>query len=282
MCLFTREIWQRVGGYPAMDVREDGEFATRVHMELGTEFLRFPLAKCNRSFVLRGKSMYNHMSMTGGEQSLDTTVGRIQIEPCDVRDEELRRNRDVLIANRQTNLNKRIVIGLGTGRCGTKSLAALLGLPHEDGGPLPWEVDERRLIDRIEKWRSSDEPVVGDVGFYYLPYVELLREHAECRFICLKRHRRETIESYMRKTEGKNHWMRHDGSRWKLDPVWDVAFPKYELGPKAEAIGRLWDEYYLWAKKLVGEDFALWPMEALNDRNGCEAMKTFAGAAKNR
>jgi glycosyltransferase involved in cell wall biosynthesis len=47
---FTKELWRRVGGYPAVGVGEDARFFERVHRELGRATssrtsLRFPMSK---------------------------------------------------------------------------------------------------------------------------------------------------------------------------------------------------------------------------------------------
>lgn len=282
MILFTRDAWQRVGGYPAMDVREDAEFIDHIAGQLGIPFQRFPVNVFDRSFILRGKSKYAHMSMKGGNNPLDTSQASIQINPIDIADEQLRFHRDQLIrVHTESGETKKIVIGLGSGRCGTTSLAALLGLPHEQCEPLPWQVNEQELLRRLSVWKSGKVRVVGDVGFYYLPYVKLLREHADCRFICLKRKREDTIDSFMRHSAGANHWTNHDGKRWRSDPHWDLAFPKYEMGSKAEAIGRYWDEYYEMASALsASDDFLLLETEALNDSGKCEEILEFAGICR--
>ncbi len=102
--LFTRGIWRRAGGYPAMNVSEDTAFSDRVQEVLGVDFIRYPLATHNRFFVLRGQSQYAHMSMCGGQSPLDTSPGEIAIEPVDVQDERLRFHRDRLIQEHQRDV----------------------------------------------------------------------------------------------------------------------------------------------------------------------------------
>ncbi|MCF1709747.1 hypothetical protein L0V05_13075 [Tabrizicola sp. J26] len=128
-----------------------------------------------------------------------------------------------------------VVFGLGSGRCGTKSLAALLNAQpgtvcfHEaNPSAMAWagaedtvfsllrdfrailDDDERAItVDRASPDRT--EPlkrlhalprveVIGDVGIYYLPYVtQILSRFPEARFPCLQRDRTEVIKSYVRK-----------------------------------------------------------------------------------
>jgi hypothetical protein len=129
-----------------------------------------------------------------------------------------------------------IVIGLGTGRSGTASLAKLLSSQrdamcfHEmnpscvrfTGTPQPIlnTIDEfqaildggnssRLTVDlgRAVAARAYDElcrmervRVIGDVACYYLTYVEeIAARNANVRFVSLKREREATIESWVKK-----------------------------------------------------------------------------------
>lgn len=154
---------------------------------------------------------------------------------------------------------RHLIIGLGTGRCGTVSISNLLSeqentkVFHEGIGKLgkdrllPWEtIDEEWWILNIKSLFSCDEDHVGDVAFYYLPYVDLLRKHFsfQLKLFALKRDREETINSYMKKTKNRNHWYNHDGIKWKKDPVWDKCYPKFDEKDKYKAIGLYWDYYY--------------------------------------
>jgi len=130
-----------------------------------------------------------------------------------------------------------IIIGLGTGRSGTASLARLLNAQtdslcfHEmnpsairfSGTPRPFinTIDEFQVIldggdpsmltvdlSRAVAARAYDElcrmqrvRLIGDIAFYYLTYVELLARHnPNVRFVCLRRDREKTIRSWMRKS----------------------------------------------------------------------------------
>jgi hypothetical protein len=181
-----------------------------------------------------------------------------------------------------------IVIGLGTGRCGTQSLAVILNqqefarVEHEQHGPaIAWQGDEERVADFIRRCTTQRElALVGDVAFYYLPYVEHILELApHAKFICMKRDRQATVKSYMTWTRRRNHWMRHDGTRWKLDR-WDRCYPKYAVADKAEAVGRYWDDYYRRAAALEAaypHAFRVFPIEAIDSTAGQEAMFDLLG-----
>ena len=165
-----------------------------------------------------------------------------------------------------------MIIGLGTGRCGTKSLSKLLRVPHERGGPLPWKKDIALLEARYKGLRKYN----GDVGFYYLPYVELLHANFKCRFVCLMREIDETIDSYMRWTEGYDLWRKHHDQ--KTNVKWDKAYPKYDLKSKREAIQSYWVEYYKIAEYYHRNwsNFQIFPMSNLNTLTGCMKIMEFA------
>ncbi len=131
-----------------------------------------------------------------------------------------------------------IVIGLGTGRSGTASLAKLLNAQRDSvffhemnpsavrfsGTPRPFinSIDEfQAVLDggdpsmlTVDLSRAAaagaydglcqmrEVRLIGDVAFYYLNYVELIAAHnSNVRFICLRRDREQTIRSWLRKTE---------------------------------------------------------------------------------
>lgn len=174
---------------------------------------------------------------------------------------------------------ERVVIGLGSGRCGTASLARLLNLQpnasvtHE-ACPLPWEFcrdiwdwNMRKLNSGKPPW---DKEVVGDVGYYWVNYVErLLNLLPETKFICLKRDRQEVMDSYMVHSSGLNVHPTDD---------WFRMFPRYDL-PKKEAVGAMWDDYCKisegWEKKYP-ESFKIMDVDkALNSEDGMREMFDF-------
>jgi hypothetical protein len=130
-----------------------------------------------------------------------------------------------------------IVIGLGTGRSGTASLAKLLNAQHDalcfhemnpscvrfadtprpilntideyqailDGGnPSMLTVDlgrpvAARAYDQLCKMRRVR--LIGDIAFYYLNYVEAIAaRNPNVRFLCLRRDIDETVASWMNKS----------------------------------------------------------------------------------
>lgn len=96
-------------------------------------------------------------------------------------------------------VQQRIVLGIGSGRCGTLSLARVLSrqpgvmVSHEDPPLLPWErdPDNRVLRERFARWRRTRQAaIVGDVASFYLPYVaEAIGLELAIRIVCLVRSR---------------------------------------------------------------------------------------------
>lgn len=133
-----------------------------------------------------------------------------------------------------------IVIGLGTGRSGTASLAHLLNAQHDafcfhelnpscvrfsgtlrpilnmvdgfqaiiDGGdPSMLTVDLTRrpsakTYDKLCKMRGLR--TIGDVAFYYLSYVEAIAaRNLSVRFLCTRRDIDQTVVSWEKKTQNR-------------------------------------------------------------------------------
>jgi hypothetical protein len=179
------------------------------------------------------------------------------------------------------------VVGLGSGRCGTKSLAKLLSLQpganvlHERKPPLWWEGDRDPLRHlrppphRHSPW--GDFKLWGDVGFYYLSYVEMIwQEIPETRFICLKRDREETVISFERYLATTMlHWSKQGTS------CWNRCYPTIDGPTRPDRIRKYWDLYYTEAERLSADPrFRIWPTQALNKPGGVIEMLDFVGVQK--
>lgn len=209
-----------------------------------------------------------------------------------------------------------LVIGFGTGRCGTSSFARFLdkqsgiNAAHEFVY-LPWDVNirqfhhnllhllmekggisAREIVRHIGFGTAISEPntIVADIAWYWLNYIDFLHEFfPDFKAICLKRNRAETVESWMYKsTPISNYWTREDSQHW--DNRWLFRgsmefFPQYDL-PKEEAIGRYWDDYYSKSKKLSVKYpeniiFSEFP-QFLNDETEQKRILSFIGLPEGR
>lgn len=154
-----------------------------------------------------------------------------------------------------------IVIGIGSGRCGTHSLSALLSAqrnsfvshertalgrqcrgmewPSEDH-PVTAEEENHRVRNQVEFYLNRKEgnfDLVGDVGHFHLAYAEsYLHLDQRIKFVVLKRPRQDTIESWLR------WWSTHkQNNRFPFLPraqyaktefkyrIWDKCFPNYNF-----------------------------------------------------
>lgn len=141
---------------------------------------------------------------------------------------------------------------------------------------LGWAFKREEIEKSLGILESRSAPVVCDVAFYYLSYVEYIAEtRPDTTFICLRRGREETVESYMLKTEGRDHWRAGEG---RPDP-WDKLYPKFDAPSKREAIGMYWDMYYSEAERLgkVGVRIRTFDMYELNDAAGASRILEFCG-----
>jgi len=201
--------------------------------------------------------------------------------------------------------HERLLIGLGTGRCGTVSLATLLAnqdgasVMHEVAGPdfefrsqwLPFYGGalachpscERDFLARFLRAFPPGKKFTGDVGFYYLPWVRAIAElWGDVRFVCMERDRSEAVESLCWKARagGRNPWTNHDGTKWRQHRV-DVTFPKFPgMRTLEDGCGKYWDYYAKTARELAAllpGRFAIFGTESLNDPTGVRAILQFCG-----
>ena len=160
---------------------------------------------------------------------------------------------------------KKYIIGLGTGRCGTVSLAKLLNdcknvnVSHEfrERGDkhyrLSWDFQEEEAKRRIENLKKLEGNLVGDVAHYYLNYIDYLNNNLEnVKFILLYRDASEVVNSFMKKSGNFCHWLSPEHPVFKMNNYkhidWDRTFPKYdECQTKEIAIRKYYTEYSLLA-----------------------------------
>lgn len=186
-------------------------------------------------------------------------------------------------------MHKQMVVGIGTGRCGTVSLHALLNrqpgvhITHEQLPLLPWNSAPNILEKKLAQILKRRTAIVGDIATSWLPYVrDVLSKEPSAKFVCLQRDRNATVQSFVVKMKGrKNHWLLHDGKSWKKDRRWDPCFPKYDTPELALAIGWYWDDYYRQVDLLCAEfpdNVRKWQTEqALDSPQGVKELLSFIG-----
>lgn len=117
---------------------------------------------------------------------------------------------------RQQTGTRRLVIGCGTGRCGTVSLVKFLNcqaqvcMLHEgvvgddEHHIVSWYGDDVHLWTWMTELEhlTGEAKWYGDVGPYFLPYVpEIIRHYPGSRVLCVERQRKDAVESLMRNNE---------------------------------------------------------------------------------
>ncbi len=187
---------------------------------------------------------------------------------------------------------KRLIIGLGTGRCGTVSLKALLALQQDTHAThemmlLPHKFNEKKFAAYMGRLSNRKAEISVDVALWNLPYVTaILAEYHNAKLICLKRDKDAVVKSYMAKTPKRNHWTQRNSAYWS-DKKWPrekrcsygSCYPKFDAD-KEEAIGLYWDYYYTVSEiyeESFPDNFRIFPVEYLNTRDGCESILDFAG-----
>jgi hypothetical protein len=127
-------------------------------------------------------------------------------------------------------MNQSIIlgIGIGTGRCGTASLAKVLNQQTDavcsfDEPPLlPWRhADGPRVIrERFARFQLHGKARrLGDCRSFYLPYLEVaIAVEPDIRVVCLKRPREEVVGSFCQWLDQTmplptNHWAKQPALR---------------------------------------------------------------------
>lgn len=191
-------------------------------------------------------------------------------------------------------MKNQLIISIGTGRSGSLSLSKFLSSQkkmevlhegrldsHKIRKLIKWENDAKELFSWIDFLINDNTQInyIGDTGMYYLPYIKLIIEkYPDVKVIGLIRKKEEVIKSFLKKTEGRNHWYKHDGKKWKFDSKWDDCFPKYNEENKSKALENYYDEYNDTAIKLMNKfpkHVRLWGIEDFNTYKGKKEILDF-------
>ena len=168
-------------------------------------------------------------------------------------------------------------IGIGTGRCGTQSLARILSevggcsnVTHESEKyrSRVWgEIDQ----DKVQKFKGDadrSDSLFGDVAFYHLPVVDQFIDAVpDLKLVAMIRDQYEVAESFLARTKGAE----------RLGPSkrgWNKLFPHIEAQTPLEAWCRYWEHYYLLVQHLSLD--VLWlNTHQLNDNDSLDCLYSF-------
>ena len=158
-----------------------------------------------------------------------------------------------------------LIIGLGTGRCGTHSLVDVLNaqtgvqVVHEDKPILHWNPAKEKS-DVIARFQAridrAPDKITGEVALFLLKHTPaLLDAFPQARAVVLQRPREEVIASFTRWVRGSAHYRRHT-NHWQRGvrrkrTLWDRAFPRFDAPTMQEAIGLCLDPLIVWAEQQV-------------------------------
>jgi hypothetical protein len=183
----------------------------------------------------------------------------------------------------------RPVVGLGSGRCGSTSLTAIMAgvegscSTHENPPMIYWPPEKEQLEFHFRRTSLLIEffPLVFDASLWWLPALSSFFEYfPTAKAIGLYRDVQSCAQSFLQNKGtawgSVNHWVAPANGIWRAN-LWDPTYPTYPLpqdadanpdGAKLRLITRYVEEYNteLFALgKQLPERFMLVRMEELND-----------------
>jgi hypothetical protein len=194
--------------------------------------------------------------------------------------------------------NQKVVIGIGPGRCGSKTVAHILSKQryssgtHEHPPKLPYKKDMYVFEDHLDaldqKFGHCKYLCLN--AFFYTWYLdELFQMYPNARCYCLTRDKASWSQSYFykltkRSNTGttllyKNFWNSRDRKRCKSD--WDVCFPDF---PGRQDLRSTIEKFYDWYYKFVKQFEKRYPgqikyysVEDLNSRSNLNEFLNYVG-----
>jgi hypothetical protein len=140
-----------------------------------------------------------------------------------------------------------VVLGIGSGRCGSTTLTYAMKrvsgacATHENPPSIYWQPCEEQLSCHVERFRLLTQyfAVVFDASYWWLNARErIFREFPQAKPIGLYRDTQSCVESFMaQKGSGKgslNHWAPPDNGIWATS-TGDPCLPSYPL-PETSAV----------------------------------------------
>jgi hypothetical protein len=151
-------------------------------------------------------------------------------------------NLDLLLRGREGRAAPgRIVLGVGSGRNGSTTLAALLArvegsfFTHENPPLVSWKPEPEELEFHIRRFRRLVEhfPLVGDVSHRWLNAIDdLFARFPDAKAIGASRASEDCALSFMKiKGFGPgscNHWAPYGNGIWPAER-WDATYPSYDV-----------------------------------------------------
>jgi len=194
-------------------------------------------------------------------------------------------------------MRQRIILGMGADHCGLGLLATILAsqasarISVAQPPLLPWvpRTGGPGIRQRIARWSSAGETLVGDVAAFYLPYAEqAVAADPDVRMVCLTRPKADIVAGFRRHLDRAgalptNHWARHPAPGWTHHPLLTHTYPQYGTPDRDEGLSQYWDEYDRRAADLAREypaNFRVTDGAALADPESVRALLDFVGVPR--
>lgn len=171
-------------------------------------------------------------------------------------------------------MKPQIIIGCGMPRSGTGSLAKLINdcknatIGHETQTHLSFEFNKEKLKEKLWVIDKMKGKYVGDVGHYYLNYLDYLIRFKKVKVVCIQREKGKVIESM--KTLGWNVYQ--DSTRDKLFPFPQIN-KKFEIA--ASIHYDLYNRKIRQLKRKFPYNILIIKTEDLNNREGVHKIFNF-------
>ena len=171
-------------------------------------------------------------------------------------------------STRTQSQEKTVIIGIGTGRSGTLSVAKFLDQQTDSAVTHEWntckglwwyEASFVKAKARYDSYIARRGTFVGDVALWNLPYVEYFLEFPNVKVVALKRVKNDTVKSFEKWFGGMRHfpWITDAQRRltsYKDHKTYDNCYPKYQFSSSepsiTEGASRYWEDYYSQVEKL--------------------------------
>jgi hypothetical protein len=143
------------------------------------------------------------------------------------------------------------------------------------------------FYDKLPQLINKNFVYVGDIGIHWIQYVPFLIDTIpDCRIICLKRNKQDTVNSWLNRNWSSNFLVAKGSKHWNYKDfninVGNAVFPRYDL-PSDKAVSQYWDDYYEQAaglQKQYPDNFLIVSIEKLNKSSDVKSILDFIGIRK--
>ena len=179
------------------------------------------------------------------------------------------------------------VFGIGTGRCGTASLARLLDVQENscfghENMPLHWwnimadyEAAKRKVIKM-----GDGKDIAGSIAYYWLPYMhKLVEDFPNVKFIYLWRDKEEVVESFWERNQNRIN------DKTYPEKAWLSSYPFLRYPPTKEAIADTVATYENMIEQMMfyyAHRIFVTNMENLNNMDKMSKLLEFVGIPKDK